>query len=75
MRIEDFDQQLHDDVADLVAEGLIDKDSAAYGICQQGITDGPESMTALHRAVFESVVTPALEKLNRIRAANQIRPD
>jgi hypothetical protein len=71
MGVEDFDQQLHDDVEDLVAEGLLDRDSAAYGIAQQMITDGPRSMSNAQEAVYESVVVPALRELHKIRESNR----
>jgi hypothetical protein len=65
MGVEDFDQQLHDDVKDLIAEGLLERDSDAHGIARQVIARGPNSMTAAQRALFESVVSPALKTVAR----------
>ena len=56
----DFDQQLHDDIEDLVDEGLLDKESAAYGIAQQMIHRGPRSLTAAQQAVWDTEVGPKL---------------
>jgi hypothetical protein len=69
----DFDEQLHGDIEDLVAEGLIDPESDGYGIAQQMITNGRTSLSDAQRFVFDRDVAPALEKLYRLREINRIR--
>jgi enoyl-[acyl-carrier-protein] reductase (NADH) len=73
MGVDDFDHQLHDDIEDLVAEGLLDQESDGYGIAQQMIHRGAISLSEAQRAVFERDVSPALEKLYRMRETNRIQ--
>jgi hypothetical protein len=54
--------ELHDDIEDLVAEGLLDADSAGYGVAQQVINQGYASLSEKQGAVWDINVVPALKK-------------
>lgn len=57
-----IDLELHDDIEDLVAEGLLEKESAAYGIAQQVIDRGYDSLTQTQKGVWDARVGPQLLK-------------
>lgn len=52
-------------IDDLVDEGLLDTETAGYGVCQQVITSGFDSLTASQQQVFDRHVAPLLEKRGR----------
>ena len=58
------DFELHDKIEDLVAEGLLDRNTPAYRIAQQVINTrgGYESLSDSQRAIYDSIVVRALEK-------------
>lgn len=56
----DFD--LHERIRDLVDEGDLEEGAAAFGVAQQVIHQGYESLTERQCAVYNSHVGPALEK-------------
>jgi len=57
-----IDLELHDDIEDLVAEGLLDAESDAYGVAQQVIHRGYDSLSEKQRAVWDLHVGPRLKK-------------
>jgi hypothetical protein len=57
-----IDFELHDAIEDLLDEGYLEEGTPAYGIAQQVIHSGYESLTAKQRYVYDHVVIPALEK-------------
>jgi hypothetical protein len=57
-----IDFELHDDIEDLVAEGLLDEGSVAYGIARQVIDQGYDSLSAKQRAIWDREIGPALKK-------------
>jgi hypothetical protein len=56
----DFD--LHEAIQDLVDEGHLEEGTPAYGIAQQLITQGWESLSERQRAVYAKHVVPLLKK-------------
>lgn len=68
--------ELSDAIEDLVDEGYIENPSKEYGVAQQVIHQGEESLTFKQRVVWEKGVVPALEKrsseieVNRILMSN-----
>lgn len=73
MGVEDFDQELHDDIEELVARGVIERGSKPYGIAQQAIDRGYNSLSEPQRYVFDSVIVPARKELYEEREANRIK--
>jgi hypothetical protein len=69
----DFDQLLHDEIQDLVAEGMLDKNSPAYGIAQVVIDGRYGSLSGNQKAIYESHVMPPLTKLRQQRDIQRIR--
>lgn len=66
-----IDFGLHDDIEDLVAEGLLENDTAAYGVAQQVIHAGYDALSEKQRYVYDSVITPALKQLYDEREHNR----
>jgi hypothetical protein len=54
---------LHEDLEQAVHEGLIEKDSPGYGITQQVIRRGLDSLSLNQRHVYITKVVPVLSKL------------
>jgi hypothetical protein len=75
MSVNDYDAELYDAIEDLVAEGELEQGTAALGIARQVIHTGYDSLSPAQRAVYDSVVIPALARREvenqRIRADNQ----
>lgn len=57
-----IDFELHDAIQDLVDEGLLEEGTPAYGIAQQVITQGWNSLSDRQRWVYEKHVEPLLKK-------------
>ena len=57
--------ELHEAIEDLVDEGYIEKPSRQYGVAQQVIYQGEESLTPKQRVVWEKGVVPALQSAAR----------
>jgi hypothetical protein len=57
-----IDFELHDAIEDLVAEGVLEKGTPAYGIAQQIIDQGWGSLSEKQRWVFEKQVAPLLQR-------------
>jgi hypothetical protein len=53
---------LADAIQDLVVEGLLDDDTTAFGVAQQVVHDGYDSLSDKQRAVYQSFIVPLLRK-------------
>jgi hypothetical protein len=75
MGANDYDAGLFDAIEDLVADGELEQGTAALGIARQVIHTGYESLSPAQRAVYDSVVIPALARREDeneiIRASHQ----
>lgn len=58
----DHDSELFEAIEDLVAEGDIEVGTPAYGIAQQVVDLGYDSLSPKQRALYDAVVIPALER-------------
>jgi hypothetical protein len=72
----DFD--LHEAIQDLLDEGMLEEGTPAYGIAQQVIHTGYDSLSPKQRTLYDAVVVPALrkrgEELKNIQVTNS-NPD
>ncbi|MEL7641526.1 MAG: hypothetical protein AAGU21_17975 [Solidesulfovibrio sp.] len=57
-----IDWDLHYAITDLVDEGYIEDKSPAYGVAQQVIHSGYDSLSQKQRILYDSVVVPALSE-------------
>ena len=67
-----IDFELNDLIEDLVSELMLERGTPAFGIAQQVIHQGYDSLTPKQRAVYESVITPALRKMGEQRRIDEI---
>ena len=67
----DFD--LHETVSDAVDEGYIEEGTPAYGVAQQVIHEGYDSLTDKQKWVYGHQVLPALKGLQEERDAEHRR--
>jgi hypothetical protein len=51
-----IDFELHDLIEDLVDEGYIEKGTASYGVAQQVIHSGYDSLSPKQRYVYDTIV-------------------
>jgi hypothetical protein len=56
------DFELHEEIEDLVDEGELEQGTPAYGIAQQVIHRGLDSLSPKQRWVWDTIVAPALER-------------
>jgi len=59
------DWELNDAIQDLLDEGLLVDGTAGYGIAQQVINEGYESLSAKQKYVFDTHVGKPLAKRNK----------
>lgn len=57
-----INMDLYEAVQDLVDEGLIEDKSPAYGVAQQVVSMGHESLSPKQRVLYDAVIVPALKK-------------
>lgn len=73
-----IDMDLNYAITDLVDEGYIEDKSPAYGVAQQVIHSGYDSLSQKQRILYDSIVIPALskrgEELKMIHMINSV-PD
>ena len=62
MSVNDYDIELHEAVEDLVESGWLDEGAVAYGIAQQAIHLGCESLSDKQRLAYDGIVERALVK-------------
>ncbi len=67
-----IDFELHDLVEDLVSELILERGTPAFGVAQQVIHQGYDSLTSKQRFVYDSVVAPLLKRLGERRRINEI---
>ena len=71
MSVNDYDVELHEAIRDLVEEGILEKATPAYGVAQQVIHIGYDSLSPKQRWLYDQVVIPALtrraDELERLR--------
>lgn len=68
-----IDFELHDLVSDAVDGGYIEEGTPAYGVAQQAIDQGYESLSDKQRWVYDNHVLPALKALQASREAEARR--
>jgi hypothetical protein len=56
------DWQFHEEIEDLVAEGVLEEGTPAYGVAQKVIHEGYDFLSQNQRWVFDTYVAPALER-------------
>ena len=64
-----FDKELLEAIQDLIKRGELDEGAPAYGTALQVIHGGYDSLTRMQRALYDRVVTPALQRRSRDLAA------
>jgi|HubBroStandDraft_4_1064222.scaffolds.fasta_scaffold241787_1 hypothetical protein len=62
MSVNDYDVELYEAVQDLVEEGLLEETDNAYGVAQQVIHQGYDSLSPKQRGLYNALVIPALKK-------------
>ena len=67
-----IDFELHDLIQDLEDEGVLARGTPAFGIAQQVIHQGLNSLSETQRAIYELVVIPALRKRGEELRVQQI---
>ena len=60
MSVNDYDEDLHLAIEDLVDCGDLEKGQPAYGVAQQVIHQNYESLSPKQQALYDAVVVPAL---------------
>jgi hypothetical protein len=69
----DHDHELYEDLQELVSTGQLEAKTPAHGIALQVVDDGYKSLSENQRAVYDSVIVPALEHLHRTRENDQAK--
>jgi len=67
------DFELYDTITDAVDEGYIEEGTPAYGVAQQVIHSGYDSLTDKQKWVYDNQVEPALKRLFEQREAEEQR--
>jgi hypothetical protein len=62
MSVNDYDVDLYEAVRDLVDEDLLEEGTPAYGIAQQVVHLGYDSLSPKQRTLYNAVVIPALKE-------------
>ena len=62
MGVEDYDWELNDAVPDLLDEGELEKNTPGYGVAQQVIHQGYDSLSKKQRYVYDTVLVPLLKE-------------
>ena len=57
-----IDFELHEAIQDLIDEDLLEEGTPAYGVAQQVITSGYDSLTEKQKWVYDHVTSSALAK-------------
>lgn len=73
-----IDWSLNEEIEDLVAEGVLEEGTPAYGVAQKVIHEGHDLLSPNQRWVFDTYVAPALERrkkeLQLLEIANNAAP-
>jgi hypothetical protein len=67
-----IDFALHEEIQDLVDEGEIEEGTPAYGVAQQVIHSGYDSLSPKQRTLYDAVLIPALRRRGEETRAIQI---
>lgn len=67
-----IDFELYELITDAVDEGYIEEGTPAHGISKQVVDRGYDSLSDKQRWVYDTVVVPALEKLERDREVERL---
>jgi hypothetical protein len=65
MSVNDYNVDLYEAVEDLIDERELEKGTPAYGIAQQVIHMGYDSLSPKQRTLYDAVVIPALRRRGR----------
>jgi hypothetical protein len=57
-----IDFELYEAIQDLVDEGYLEEGSPPFGIAQQVVHSGYDSLSPKQRYIYDTVVIPALER-------------
>jgi hypothetical protein len=69
MSVNDYDEDLYEAIRDLVDEELLKEGTPPYGVAQQVIHQGYNSLTPKQRTLYDAVVIPLLiERGKELRA-------
>lgn len=67
-----MDWELNDAIQDLVDEGLLAEDTAGYGVAQQAIQEGYDSLSPKQKHVFDRHVGELLSKRGKALEVQRI---
>ena len=67
------DFELYETVSDAVDEGHLEEGTPAYGIAQQVIDQGYDSLSDKQKWIYDNKVLPALKAMQKEREADRIR--
>lgn len=73
MSVNDYDEELYLAIEDLVDSGNLEEGTPAYGVAQQVIHNGYDSLTSKQRALYDGIVVPALRRLEEENEVTRIR--
>jgi alpha-amylase/alpha-mannosidase (GH57 family) len=68
-----IDLELSDSINELVDSGEIQKGTPAFGVAQQVIHSGYDSLSQNQKSVYDNHVVPALRRLAEENEANRVR--
>lgn len=66
------DWELNDAIQDLLDEGMLEEGSAGYGVAQQVIHDGYDSLSPKQKHVFDRYVSEPLAKRQKVLNVQRI---
>jgi hypothetical protein len=72
MSVNDFDQELHDAIEELIDTGEIEAGTPAAGIAKRVVDQGYDSLTDAQKHVYDTYVVPALKRLAERTRINEI---
>ena len=67
MSVNEFDDELLDDIKELVSQGRLEEGTAAHGIALKVVDDGYDSLSDKQRAVYDEHIVPLLTRLHERR--------
>lgn len=70
MSLNDYDQDLYELIAELVAEGELEEGTPVYGIAQQVVHMGYDSLSSKQKYVYDTHVVPLFAGVVEQQAIN-----
>ena len=70
MSVNDYDHDLYELIVELVAEGKLEEETPAYGISQQVIHMGYDSLSAKQKYIYDTRVVPLFAGITEQHAVN-----